>query len=92
MATKGSKGAKKGGGTKGTKGGKRPGGSKKGTPGTTPTAAHDLFKMFRKCVDKCFADMQACFQSGTKISVCADRAQACVNRCFRILQGHKKPF
>jgi hypothetical protein len=87
MATKGgSKGTKTGGAKKGTKAGTKPGGGK-----GTPTAAEDLFKIFKKCIDKCFADMQACFKSGTDIRVCADRAQACVLRCFRIFQGPQKP-
>lgn len=86
----GKKGTRPGGGGKG--GTKRPGGGggkgggKKGPTGTkgpklTPAAAHDLHRLFQKCVDKCFADFLTCLKREDDSSVCISQVRACIGKC-----------
>ena len=90
-------GARPGGGKKGTKGGKRPGGGgKKGTGGSkggskgnkgpkqpriTPQGAHDLHRMFQKCVDKCFDRFLNCLRTDTDPFICMNQVRACIKQC-----------
>jgi hypothetical protein len=83
---KGTKGGKRpgGGGKKGTGGSK--GGSKAGSKGPkqpriTPQGAHDLHRMFQKCVDKCFDRFLNCLRTDTDPFICMNQVRACIKQC-----------